>query len=66
MNIEACVNMAFSANFQIYNLAEEGANAVPENPRQHEALHVGLSPILTQLLLSRRQLSVVLDCKHCP
>jgi hypothetical protein len=68
MNVEACVNMAFSANVQIDYPAEQGTsdNAAPGNPRQHEALHVGLPHILGQLLLSSCQLSVVLGCTPCP
>jgi hypothetical protein len=68
MNVEACVNMAFSANVQIYDPAEQGTsdNAAPGNLRQHEALHVGLPHILGQLLLSSRQLSVVFGCIPCP
>jgi hypothetical protein len=68
MNVEACVNMAFSANVHIDEPAEQGTseNAAPENPRQHEALHVGLPHILGQLLLSSRQLSVVFGCTPCP
>jgi hypothetical protein len=43
MNVEACVNMAFSANVHIDDPAEHGTseNAAPCNPRQHEALNVG-------------------------
>jgi hypothetical protein len=68
MNVEACVNMAFSANAQIDDPAEQGTsdNVAPGNPRQHEALHVGLPHILGQLLLSSRQLSVVFGCTPCP
>jgi hypothetical protein len=68
MNVEACVNMALSENAQIVDPAEQGTsdNAAPGNPRQHEALHVGLPHILGQLLLSCRQLSVVLGCTPCP
>jgi hypothetical protein len=68
MNVEACVNMTFSANVQIDDPAEQGTsdNAAPGNPRQHEALHVGLPHILGQLLLSSRQLSVVFGCTPCP
>jgi hypothetical protein len=68
MNVEACVNMAFSANVQIDEPAEQGTsdNAAPVNPRQHEALHVGLPYILRKLLLSSRQLSVVFGFTPCP
>jgi hypothetical protein len=68
INAEACVNMAFSANVQMYDPAEQGTtdNAAPGNPRQHEALHVELPHILGQLLLSSRQLSVVFSCTPCP
>jgi hypothetical protein len=68
MNVEACVNMAFSANGQIDEPAEQGTsdNAAPGNPRQYEALHVGLPHILGQLLLSSRQFSVVFGCTPCP
>jgi hypothetical protein len=65
MNVEARVNMAFIANVQI---AEQGTsdNAAPGNPRQHEALRVGLPHFLGQLLLSSRQLCVVCGCTPCP
>jgi hypothetical protein len=68
MNVEAFINMAFSANVQIDDPAEQGIseNAAPGNPRQHEALHVGLPHILGQVLLSSRQLSVVFGCTPCP
>jgi hypothetical protein len=68
MNIEACVNMAFSANVQIDDPAEQGTsdNVVPGNPRQHEELHMGLPHILRQLLLSCHQLSMVFSCTPCP
>jgi hypothetical protein len=48
MNIEACVNIAFGANVQIDDPAEQGTcdNAAPGTPRQHEALHGGLPHIL--------------------
>jgi hypothetical protein len=44
MNVEAFINMEFSANVQIDDPAEQGTSeiAVPGNPQQHEALHVGL------------------------
>jgi hypothetical protein len=68
MNVEVCVNMAFSTNVQIDDPAEQGTsdNAAPGNPRQPEALHVGLPHIIGQLLLSSRQLSVVFGCTPCP
>jgi hypothetical protein len=68
MNVEACVNMAFSANVQIDDPAEQGTsdNAAPGNPQQHEALHMGLPHILGQSLNSSRQLSVVFSCTPCP
>jgi hypothetical protein len=68
MNIEACVNMAFSANIQTDDPAEQGTsdNAAPGNRRQHEALHVELPHILGKLLISSRQLSVVFGCTPCP
>jgi hypothetical protein len=68
MNVEACINMLFSANVQTDEPAEQGTsdNAAPGNPRQHEALHVGLLHILGQLLLSSPQLSVVFGCTPCP
>jgi hypothetical protein len=68
MNVEAYVNTAFSENVQSDEPAEPGTsdNAAPGNPRQHEALHVGLSHILGKLLLSSCQLSVVFGCTPCP
>jgi hypothetical protein len=68
MNVEACVNMEFSANVQIDDPAEQGTsdNAAPGNPRQHEALHVGLPHILGRLSLSSHQLSVVFGCTPSP
>jgi hypothetical protein len=50
MNVEACVNTAFSANVQIDDPAEQGTsdNAAPGNP-QYEASHMGLPHILGQL-----------------
>jgi hypothetical protein len=64
MNVEACGNMTFIANIQIDDPTEQGTsdNEAPGNPRQPEALHVGLPHILGKLLLSSRQLSVVFGC----
>jgi hypothetical protein len=71
MNIEACVNMAFSKNVQTDDPAEQGTsdNAAPGNPRQQEVLHVRLPHIFGQMLfqvVTYPQLSVVFGCTSCP